>query len=110
MSAANPIEKGVELLRLCQQLQSEKDGVDRPEPFVIDKSKTLDQFARDIGQSITYMQSLHKLLPMNEQLAKLGRKLEAAGRISVEYGDDYAGAALNFVLSEHGLGEDTNQE
>jgi hypothetical protein len=39
MSQRKRIERGVELLILCQHLQSEKDGVDRPEPGGIDKSK-----------------------------------------------------------------------
>lgn len=47
MSYTEEINRGIELLALCQTLQSEKDGVDRPAPFAIDKSKTLDQFARD---------------------------------------------------------------
>lgn len=43
MDHTKEIDRGVELLTLCQTLQSEKDGVDRPAPFQIDKSKTLDQ-------------------------------------------------------------------
>ena len=97
------IERGVELLTLCQQLQSKKDGVSRPDPFVIDKTKTLDQFAQDIGAAITNMTALHKLLPMMIQLGELGRKLEQDGRISLMIGDDYSSAALKFVRTEHGL-------
>lgn len=49
------------------------------------------------------MVSLHKLVPQMLRLAELGRKLEADGKISVGYSDDYSTAALNFVLAEHGL-------
>lgn len=97
------IERGVELLKLCQTLQSEKDGIDRPELHVIDKTKTLDQFARDISKSATWMSSLYKLVPMMDDLAKLGRKLESEGRISVDYGEDYSEAALNYLLEQNGL-------
>ncbi|MFM0397264.1 hypothetical protein [Paraburkholderia phytofirmans] len=103
MNHTAEINRGFELLALCQTLQSEKDGVERPAPFAIDKSKTLDQFAKDINAAITNMVSLHKLIPQMLRLAELGRKLEADGKISVEYSDHYSTAALNFVLAEHGL-------
>jgi hypothetical protein len=97
------IERGIELLALCQALQSEKDGVDRPAPFAIDKSKKLDQFAKDINAASTNMVALHKLIPQMLSLAELGKKLETEGKINVAYGDDYSEAALKFVLAEHGL-------
>jgi hypothetical protein len=97
------IEKGVGLLKLCQQLQSEKDGVDRPEPGIIDKTKTLDDFAKNIKEAITYLTSLYTLLPMQSGLADLGRELEKQGKIKPDYGDSYAQAALAFLLAEHGL-------
>jgi hypothetical protein len=98
------IERGIELLKLCQRLQSEKDGIDRPEPSVVDQTKTLDEFARDIGSAITYMAALNKLMPMALRLETLGRKLDEEGKINVVVGADYAEAALGFVLAEHGLG------
>lgn len=98
------IDRGMELLRLCQTLQSGVDGVDRPAPGVIDKTKTLDQFAKDISNSLTYMSSLHKLVPMMLQLGELGQKLDTEGKIAVDVGDDYNQAALNYLLAEHGIG------
>ncbi len=97
---AEQIDRGIELLKLCQKLQSEKDGVDRPEPFLIDKTKTLDQFAQDIGQAITNMAALHKLIPMMMQLSELGHSLDAAGKIKVDYGDDYSQKALEYFVAE----------
>lgn len=94
------IERGVELLTLCQRLQSEKDGIARPNPFEIDKTKTLDQFAQDVNHAITNMTALRQLMPMAAQLADLGRKLEASGQISVDYGDDYSQKALEFFTTE----------
>jgi len=97
------VEKGIELLKLCSQLQTDKDGVNRPEPGVVDKTKTPDQFAKDINESITYMSSLYKLLPMMEQLSKLGRTLESEGKISVDFGEEFDSAALKYVMKEHGI-------
>ncbi|EGQ8101670.1 hypothetical protein M3919_003899 [Vibrio parahaemolyticus] len=54
------IDRGIELLWLCQSLQSEKDGVKRPSHFQIDKSKTLDSFAQDISRAVTNM-SCHRV-------------------------------------------------
>lgn len=97
------IDRGMELLRLCQALQSQIDGVDRPAPGVIDKAKTLDQFAADISNSLSYMAALHKLMPMKLQLAELGRKLEAEGKFKVATGEDYDQVALDYLLADHGM-------
>ena len=103
MSHEKAIEQGIELLKLCQRLQSEKDGVVRPEPGVIDMAATLDQFAMNVTEAISYMTSLHSLLPMKMQLTELGRALERQGKIKPGYGDDYADAALGYLLAAHGL-------
>lgn len=99
----NEIERGIELLWLCQDLQSEKDGVDRPGKGQIDKSKTLDEFAMDINQAATNMSMLHLLFPMMEKLSELGRKLESDGKLEVCHGDRYDQAALKFVLEQSGI-------
>lgn len=96
------VDRGVELLTLCQQLQSEKDGVDRPAPFEINKTKTRDQFAHDIGQAITNMTALRQLVPMVERLADIGRQLEKSGRIAVDSGEDYSQKTLDFFAAEFG--------
>lgn len=99
------IDTLMELLVLCDDLQTEKDGVNRPRfgDHSIDRSKVLDQFARDISKSSTYVMSLYKLIPMMNDLAALGRKLEAKGKIQVEGGDDYSRAALDFFLQQNGI-------
>lgn len=96
------IERGIELLRLCQNLQTQRDGIDRPDLFVIDKSKTLDEFAQDIQRAAINLSALKKLIPMADQLSELGRALEDAGRIKVDYGDDYSQKALEFFVAEYG--------
>jgi len=96
-------DRGVELLQLCSDLQSEKDGVNRPKINQIDKSKTLDQFAMDIQVAATNMTALYKLFPLMNDLSALGRKLQADGKISADWGDDYSRLALDYFLSENGL-------
>jgi len=98
------INRGIELLQLCQQLQSEKDGINRPDPGVFDKTKQLDQFAIDIEIAIKYMESLHKIMPMVLQLADLGRLMAREGIIvSPEWGGSFSRAALDHVLAEYGV-------
>lgn len=103
MNWKKQIERGVELLELCNELQTEKDGVNRPKLFEIDKSKTLDQFAMDVSQAATNMSSLYMLFPIMNDLAALGRKLESEGKIEVNVGDNLSRAALNYLLTENGL-------
>ena len=106
MGYQDDIEQGIDLLKLCQRLQSEKDGVRRPDVDVfVDKTKTLDEFAMRIFRAVTYMVSLRQLLPMKQRLGDLGRELERRGKISIAWGDDYAVAALNFVMSEYGMAD-----
>ncbi|VVE14407.1 hypothetical protein PCE31107_02812 [Pandoraea cepalis] len=97
MNHTMEIERGIQLLALCQALKIEKDGVDRPAP------QTIDQFARDINAASKNMSALYKLIPQMHRLAELGRRLEADGKLKVDYGDDYSTAALDFVMAEHGL-------
>lgn len=92
------ILRGEELLWLCQELQSEKDGVDRPTHDSIDKSKTLDAFAMDVSRSATHMVSLIKFFPMMDKLASIGKKLELEGKIKLDLGDSYSEAALQYLL------------
>ncbi len=102
MSLKEQIEKGVELLALCQKLQSEKDGVDRPDLHVIDKSKTLDKFAMDISATSNLLHSLYTLIPMMDSLSNLGRELEKDEKIKVDFGDDYSKLALDYLISQNG--------
>lgn len=99
-STIDVVQKGIELLALCQKLQSNIDGVDRPDLFSVDKSKTLDQFAKDISEAAIYHGMLLKLIPMQERLSEMGRKLESCGQIKVEIGDSYANVALAYFEAQ----------
>lgn len=103
MSTQQQIERGIELLKLCQELQSEKDGIDRPAFGVIDKTKTLDSFALDVQAAIVNMGALNKFYPILEALTALGKKLESEGKLSVSAGYSYADAALSYFKSSCGL-------
>ena len=97
------VMRGIELLELCQKLQSEKDGVDRPYPLSIVKSKKLDQFALDVENAIVWMSSILKLYPQSQKLAALGKELEAQGKIKLEAGDSYSEVALDYLCHQHGV-------
>ena len=103
MSYEDEIARGIEILEQCLSLQSEKDGVARPQLNAIDKSKTLDQFAKDVNMTAVWLSNLYKLIPLRMDLSVLGRKLEKDGKIQVEYGGDYSRIALDFLLKENGL-------
>jgi len=97
------LDRYVELLELCQTLQSEKDGVDRPATGVIDKTKTLDDFASDIGEAILAVRFLGKYSGMVDRLDKLGRHLFEQGEINVGLGDFFGDAALDHVMRHFGV-------
>lgn len=91
------VDRGHQLLQQLLDYQNAKDGIDRPALFAIDKSKTLDQFAMDTTEVATYLSSLQKLIPMQADLSDVGRKLEASGKIVVDFGDSYAEKALDYL-------------
>ena len=89
----------IELLTLCLQLQSEKDGISRPLPdkAPVGLSDTFDDFARQIHQACLYASMTDSLLALQSRLADTGRKLEQDGQLRVEDGDSYATAALAWL-------------
>ncbi|WP_252011291.1 hypothetical protein [Vibrio sp. SCSIO 43140] len=104
MSAINSeIRRGIELLWLCQELQSEKDGIERPSHHRMDKAKVLDDFARDISRSVTNMGNLPRLFALEDRLSAIGRQLEMHGLVQVDYGDDYADKAIGYLESKQSL-------
>jgi hypothetical protein len=93
-------DKGVELLWLCLKLQSEKDGVNRSFHFDMDRTKTNDQFTRDIEQAVVNMTALYKLVPMMQKLTEIGRKLEVSGKVKVAAGDSLSDVALAYFAAQ----------
>lgn len=82
----------IELLTLCQQLQSEKDGLKRPAPRRpgVAADEVMDGFAQRVQQSCVYAASLDPLLALQSRLADVGRRLEEQGRLHTDVGDNHA--------------------
>lgn len=95
MALDHDIQRSIDLLALCQALQSEKDGVDRPTPGRIDKTKTLDQFAQDIDHGITIL----ALVQMYRGLEKRLRAFALAHPelVEVGIGDSYSESTLDWL-------------
>lgn len=93
----------VALLKHCQALQSEKDGVTRPAPEAYTREE--DPFADRIRQAIGYT----RLLPMSQQLSSLGMELERQGKIEVGVDEDYAQQALGYLVAQYPVHGGTGQ-
>ncbi|MFJ5375219.1 hypothetical protein ACIPTP_22090 [Pectobacterium versatile] len=95
-------QQGINLLLLCQQLQSEKDGIKRPLPHRVgvQVDEVRDAFARQIQDVCLYVVQLDNLLAMQRQLVELGRQLEQEGKMMVLPGDSYADAALAWFAQQ----------
>lgn len=92
------------LLSLCQQLQSEKDGIRRPEPGKpgVAADETLDDFAQQIQTACVYASMTDRLLAMKDRLTDFGRQLESRELVEVPVGRDYADAALDWLSAQAG--------
>ncbi|WP_249264719.1 hypothetical protein [Salmonella enterica] len=97
----------VTLLKQCQALQSEKEGVTRAAPEAYTRED--DPFADRIRQAIGYTRQLQHLLPMAQQLSALGIELERQGKIQVGVGEDYARQALAYVVAQYPASGGTGQ-
>lgn len=93
------IDNGHEFLRRALSAQCDIDGIDRPELFSVDKTKTLDKIALDANEVATYLSALKQLIPMQSELTDIGRKLEKEGKIDCDIGDSYAELALQYIKS-----------
>lgn len=89
---ARAAEEITELLTLCQQLQSEKDGRERPAPGTYSRDE--DDFADRIRSACGHALQLRRLLPVTTTLSAIGTGMERRGEISVLPGEDYAQKAL----------------
>jgi hypothetical protein len=97
-------QQSIDLLRHCQHLQSEQDGIRRPEPgnAGVAADETLDDFARQIQTACVYASMTDRLLAMQTKLADLGRQLESLELVEVPVGRDYADAALDWLSAQAG--------
>ncbi|PNF13566.1 hypothetical protein A6J71_00625 [Enterobacter cancerogenus] len=97
----------IALLKLCQQLQSEKDGRERPAPWTYSRDE--DEFADRIRSACGHALQLRRLLPVALTLSAIGAEMERRGEISVLPGEDYAQKALA-RLTEQYLSDRENKQ
>jgi len=97
----------IALLKLCQQLQSEKDGRERPEHGAYSRDE--DEFADRIRTACRHALHLRRLLPMTTTLSAIGAEMEHRGEISLLPGEDYALKAL-VRLTEQYLSTKENKQ
>lgn len=95
----------VALLMLCQRLQSEMDGGERPAPGRYSPDE--DEFAERIRSACGLALQLLRLLPVTTTLRGIGTEMESRGEIIVLPGEDYAQKALA-RLTEHYLSNGDN--
>lgn len=89
----------VALLTLCQQLQSEKDGRERPAPGAYSRDE--DAFADRIRTASGHAMQLRQSLPVMHGLAVIGAELERRGEIHVMTGESYADRALEYLMAKY---------
>lgn len=95
------------LLKLCQQLQSEKDGRERPAPGTYSRDE--DAFADRIRSACGHALQLRRLLPVTTTLSAIGAEMERRGEISVLPGEDYAQKALSRLTEQYLSGRGNKQ-
>ncbi|WP_391488833.1 hypothetical protein [Leclercia tamurae] len=89
----------ISLLILCQQLQSEKDGRERPAPGTYSRDE--DEFADRIRTACGHALQLRQLIPMKKSLSAIGAEMEHRGEICVLPGEDYAQKALERLIEQY---------
>lgn len=97
----------IALLKMCQQLQSEKDGRERPAPGTYSRDE--DEFADRIRSACGHALRLRRLLPVMTTLSAIGAGMERRGEISVLPGEDYAQKALARLTEQYLSGRDNKQ-
>ncbi|HCM9448658.1 TPA: hypothetical protein N5N83_004432 [Enterobacter bugandensis] len=107
LMAAREAEEIIELLTLCQQLQSEKDGRERPAPGTYSRDE--DEFADRIRSACGHALQLRRLLAVMTTLSAIGAGMERRGEISVLPGEDYAQKALARLTEQYLSGRDNKQ-
>lgn len=93
----------IALLQLCQQLQSEKDGRERPEPGTYSRDE--DEFAGRIRSACGHALQL----PVMTSLNAIGAGMERRGEFTLLPGEDYAQKALARLTVQYLCSGDNKQ-
>ncbi len=99
MTTQPPGQEIIELLTLCQQLQSEKDGIERPALGAYTRNE--DEFSDRIRVAYGHALQLHQLLAMMTTLSAIGAEMERRGEISLLPGEDYAQRSLDRLAEQY---------
>lgn len=99
LNAVGIADEIVSLLTLCQQLQSVRDGIERPAPGTYSRDE--DVFAERIRAACGYALQLRQLLPMMTILSAIGAEIERRREISLLPGEDYAQKALAWLTEQY---------
>lgn len=97
----------ISLLKMSQQLQSEKDGRERPAPGAYSRDE--DEFADRIRSACGHALQLRRLLPVMANLSAVGIEMERRGELSVLPGEDYAQKALERLTVQYLSSGDNKQ-
>lgn len=89
----------IALLKMCQQLQSEKDSRERAAPEAYSREE--DEFADRIRAACGNATLLRQLLPILSIMSSIGSELEHRGKISVMTGESYADRALEYLMGKY---------
>lgn len=85
----------IALLKLCQQLQSDSDSRERPDPDTYSRDE--DAFADRIRSACGHVQQLRRLLPVTTTLSAIGAGMERRGEITLLPGEEYVQKALEYL-------------
>lgn len=99
LQAIQAADELVALLTLCQQLQSEKDGRERPAPGAYSRDE--DEFADRVRVACGHATMLHQLLPMTRDMSAIVAEPERRGDIRVPVGNDDAEKALSWLMEQY---------
>lgn len=104
-TAKKAFEIGTNILNLAIKLQSEKDGISRLLVGEMDKTKQVDELSKNADDVSAYLAMSIQTSEQSQRLSKLGKKLEAEGLVTMNWGDSYSQTALNY-LEDLALGKD----
>jgi hypothetical protein len=91
------IRSSLVILQRCLDLQSKEDGIDRAN--LGDLNWNNDPFVEQVNHTAKHIDSLRDLIPVFNQLNKLGEELEKRKLIKIDLGQSYANAALEYFSS-----------
>jgi hypothetical protein len=97
-NANEAADDSIDLLKLCQKLQSDRDKRKRTSPEKYSRDE--DAFAERIRFACGNALLQHRLLPVTTILSAIGAGMERRREITLLPGEDYAQKALEYLPEE----------